>query len=147
MTGVGNMSEKTIEKRALEWLFSRDTGASSKAICAHMLGTSGQFSSYPSDPSDLGRCIRLLELIPEWKSRIQEMAVHGPGWAGQVKQWDSLVDSMADEVGINWGKGDRAPITYNAMKLAQAAGYRENPDWTCRFDKNGHLCSAQRKAK
>lgn len=138
---------KSIERRALEWLLSGDTGSSSRAIVRHMFGVaSGDVWSYPSDPGDLGRCLRLLELIPEWKPRIQEMASTGPGWAGQVAIWDDLASSMDTEVGIDWSKGKRAPETYRKMKMAQADGYRNDPEWECRFNQDGTLTTAQRKS-
>lgn len=65
---------KSIEYRTLIWLLSDDTGVSSKAIARHMaLGHDMGYSSPPSDSSDRGRCIRLLELIPEWINRLGEM--------------------------------------------------------------------------
>lgn len=65
---------KPVEQRALFWALSGDTGSSSEAIARHM--TDGQQYRYggpPSDSSDRGRCIRLLELIPEWIPRLPEM--------------------------------------------------------------------------
>lgn len=128
----------------MRWILSGDTGLSSEAICSHMQGIEPKRASYPGDPADLGRCLRLLERIPEWKSRIKEMAVYGPGWAGQVERWEELAATMADEVGIDWSKGKRAPVTFNAMKLAQAAGYRNDPSYRSTFNKDGHLSSAMR---
>lgn len=67
---------KPVEQRALFWALSGDTGISSEAIARHMTG-SGPGSKFgmqpPSDASDRGRCIRLLELIPEWLPRLGEM--------------------------------------------------------------------------
>lgn len=134
----------SIETRALHWLMSGDTGASSKSICAHMQGIQkSDYASYPRDPADLGRCLRLLEIMPEWKPRIQEMAVYGPGWAGQVAVWQELRATMDNEVGIDWSKGNRAPITYNAMQLAQADGYRNDPNYECQFREDGTMSSAR----
>jgi hypothetical protein len=115
--------DSSIERRALLWLAGGDSGASSKAICHHMLGMKSD-GSFPWDPSDLGRCLRLLELFPEWKPRIREMARYSPHWAALVARWDELAEMMADEVGIDWSKGRRAPRTYDAMKAAidQARG-------------------------
>ncbi|HZH10606.1 MAG TPA: hypothetical protein VEZ24_09560 [Microvirga sp.] len=108
----------SIMERAHKWIIGHDTGASSEAIWAHMMNAgeprSGWF--YPLDPADLGRCLRLLELIPEWKPRLPEMAAHSKEWAALVSQWGHLAQSMADEVGIDWSKGDRAPKTYRLMK-------------------------------
>lgn len=133
---------KTVEQRLIEWFVSDDTGSSSKAIAAHMTGTKAKYGmDYPSDPSDLGRCLRLLEKIPEWKGRISEMAHHSPGWAGLVYKWDDICKCMQDEVGIDWSKGDSAPKTYDMMKLAQADGYRKDSRYECTFYDNGRLSS------
>lgn len=67
---------ESIEVRALAWALSDDTGISSKTICRWMTGTHGTTGAYfspPSDADDRGRCIRLLELIPEWITRLNEM--------------------------------------------------------------------------
>lgn len=71
---------ETIEKlekeqmKVIEWLLGDDTGSSSMTLCRHMLGIKGQRFSYPHDSADRGRCIRLLNLIPEWWDRLDEMA-------------------------------------------------------------------------
>jgi len=68
---------KPVDQRAIYWALSDDTGISSKAIAKHMTGNSDLSGSFgmmpPSDASDRGRCIRLLELIPEWITRLPEM--------------------------------------------------------------------------
>jgi len=67
---------KPIEERALFWAVNGDTGISSKSIMAHMTGNEKADAfgiQPPSDSSDRGRCIRLLELIPEWIPRLNEM--------------------------------------------------------------------------
>lgn len=119
----------SIERRALLWLAGGDSGMSSKAICYHMLGMKSD-GSFPLDPSDLGRCLRLLELFPEWKPRMGEMARYSAQWAALVERWDELAEMMADEVGIDWSKGERAPRTYAAMKDAinQARGKENGND-------------------
>jgi len=140
------MSEEA--KKIMEWLMSDDTGLSSVSICAHMTGAKTmQGRRYPSDPSDLGRCLRLLERFPEWESRINEMAVYGTGWIGLVKHWDKISAMMKEEVGINWEKGRNAPKTYKAMQLAIADGYRADKNYQCTFYKNKTLCSAKRITK
>lgn len=83
-----------------------------------------------ADSSDLGRCLRLLELFPEWKPRVGEMARYSAQWAALVERWDELAEMMADEVGIGWskGKGKRAPRTYAAMKDALAAHSKQGDE-------------------
>lgn len=122
--GDGRDGER-LERRALLWLAGGDSGMSSKAICHHMLGMKCD-RSYPLDPSDLGRCLRMLELFPEWKARIGEMASYSPQWAGLAARWDELAAMMADEVGIDWSKGREASRTYAAIDAAIAAADREN---------------------
>lgn len=109
------MDRDTLD-RAHAWIVSRDTGASSKTLWARMMGARRDDPSHPWDPDDLGRCLRLLELIPEWKPRIREMAGVSLGWAALVLRWDEIAQSMADEVGIDWSKGLSAPKTYALMK-------------------------------
>jgi UTP:GlnB (protein PII) uridylyltransferase len=97
-----------------KWMAGYDTGMSSKAIAMHM--SAGWCNgNYPYDPADLGRCLRLLELFPEWKPRIAEMAQYGKVWAAYISRWDEIVQSMVDEVGIDWSKGQRAEKTYGLM--------------------------------
>ena len=108
----------TIAARYGAWTTTRDTGSSSFALGAYMLGAEvGSFkASHPHDPSDLGRCLRLLELIPEWKERMGEMSVLSPAWAALVAHWDELARLMELEVGIDWSKGKSAPVTYARMR-------------------------------
>lgn len=101
--------------RAAKWIAGRDTGLSSKAIWATMMGVKGE-REYPSDPSDIGRCFRLLEAMPEWKARLGEMRAVSPYWAALVERWQEIRDSMDREVGIDWSKGEKAPKTHKLMK-------------------------------
>lgn len=79
----------SVEKRALQWLFSEETGLSSKNICGYMLSITVR-QSVPWDIGDLGRCIRLLEKIPEWKQRMQQLGNAYPRWQPYADSWDEL---------------------------------------------------------
>lgn len=106
-----------------QWIVGDDTGDSSKAIWAHMMGFKSRNGwDHPWDPSDLGRCLRLLEIAPEWKPRLPEMATRSKQWALLVAHWDEIAAMMLDEVGMNWEKAQSAPRTYKLMKdvLGQA---------------------------
>lgn len=108
---------RPLAERANRWVVGEDTGSSSIAIWAHMQGVGDEADAgWPSDPSDLGRCLRLLALIPEWKPRLGEMAVYGKQWKALLERWAELEASMDDEVGIDWRKGNKAPRTYALMK-------------------------------
>lgn len=65
---------ESIYRRALFWALSSDTGVSSETIANHMLGYPHKRNSPPYDAYDRGRCIRLLELVPEWIPRLPELA-------------------------------------------------------------------------
>lgn len=65
---------KPIMNRALFWSMAGDTGISSETLANHMLGyPPPRFAGPPSDADDRGRCIRLLELVPEWIPRLPEL--------------------------------------------------------------------------
>ena len=51
-----------------------------------------------------------------------EMARRSKVWARLVSRWDDLENSMRDEVGLDWEKGDTAERTYD---LIQALIYDE----------------------
>ncbi len=109
---------ETIEQRALTWLLSSDTGASSKSLARHMLGTKheGGYVSAPWDGDDLGRCLRLLAKIPEWEARIGEMAALSHMWAALVPHWAELKALMAEEAGADFRRDARTPKTTARMK-------------------------------
>lgn len=114
-------AEKTVEERAVAWIRDGRVGMSSRAIHDHMLGLKAKEGySYPHDPDDLNRCLLLLDLIPEWKSRMHEMAQRGKQWAGLAARWDEITQCFLDEVGLDWSKGRnlRASKTYALMKQA-----------------------------
>ena len=67
---------KSVTERALFWALAGATGTSSKAIAKHFTGFSSEEAfgfMPPSDADDRSRCIKLLELIPEWLPRLSEM--------------------------------------------------------------------------
>lgn len=110
-------TELSITERYQRWKNSEDTGLSS-ACLGHLMMTGWVAArrDYPHDPDDLGRCLRLLRIIPEWRPRVMEMAVCGPVWAALAARWDDLEKSMTREVGIFWEKGTAAPKTYSMIE-------------------------------
>lgn len=69
--------------RLLEWATDDDTGTSSEYLCRYMLGLKPNKwgKSAPSDKWDRGRCIRLLNLMPSWWNRLEELR---PDWGEQI---------------------------------------------------------------
>lgn len=72
--------------KLLNWATDHDTGVSSEVLLRHMIGLYPGFwrHSSPSDAYDRGRCIRLLNIIPEWWDRLDEMSEFGD-WKEQIK--------------------------------------------------------------
>ena len=113
----------TIERRALQWLLGQDTGASSHCLCATMLDLPARDNSWPRDGGDLGRCLRLLDLIPEWKPRLAEMRPHCAQWSSLIDIWPRLEALFREEMGGGLS-GPYAykpsPRTYELIKAATA---------------------------
>lgn len=108
-----------ILRRYADWASGHDTGSSSKAIALHMVGGTCN-GAYPLDPSDLGRCLRLLDKFPEWRSRLTEMARYDKIWAAYSERWDDLQKLFIQEVGsLTPAYGSSAPETYALMKSIQ----------------------------
>jgi hypothetical protein len=81
----------TPELRAAKWAASSSTGASSLALLKVMLGDRPKTSfCYPHDGSDLGRCIGLLDAVPEYRERLAEMKAIGKEWAALIDHWPEL---------------------------------------------------------
>ena len=79
-----------MNQKALDWIVGDDTGLSSKTIWSVMTGTIPKYPDRPYDGADFGRCYRMLELVPEWKDRLVEVAVFYPEWMPIVLEWKRL---------------------------------------------------------
>jgi hypothetical protein len=95
--------------KIIRWATGDDTGLSSTALCRFMLGLPS-IRNYPppSDADDRGRCIRLLNLVPEWWDRLDEMAklpsrrVHYFGSNGggvRTEGWEEQIPLIKKEGG------------------------------------------------
>ena len=117
MTGA-TIRQMAFAERACPWITGPDTGASSKTIWGVMMCAPVQWPSCPADPSDFGRCFRLLELIPEWRPMLPNVALTYPMWAGMVDAWEELEALWREECGQK-----TAPKLYKRM-LEIRAGKR-----------------------
>lgn len=86
-------NDDALRAKVLDWLFTGEVGLSSERIARHMLGYQGEPYSYPYDQWDFGRCVKLLNAIPELRERLSEMAAVSSQWAGLVAQWDEIESS------------------------------------------------------
>jgi len=99
-----------------EWILSEDTGRSSKTIWAVMMEVikTPQRCNYrydiPNDPSDFGRCYRLLMHFPEWIKRLNEMSIIFPKWKPLIDNWNELVMLWIKE-----NPSGKCPMLYNRM--------------------------------
>lgn len=103
----------SIEFRAMFWALNCSTGTSSMSIARHMTGFASEmpFSIMPpSDADDRSRCIKLLELIPEWLPRLNEMkkydepdtkpegiTIGGSGITAYDNSWSKQIPLIAKE--------------------------------------------------
>ncbi len=109
---IGHATEQHVYRDYHAWLGGGDTGTSSRAIWHFMRGNPVPAEGGPPhDPSDFGRCHRLLAAFPEWRSRIREMK-DLPGWAGIVGAWDELEVLYLEEL-----PSGTAPKLYGRMKM------------------------------
>lgn len=96
---------KTMDQRAAEWLHdSNGVGASARTIYdvltghtpastevrARNLGHVRWSWDAPYDADDFGRCARLLERVPEWTSRLDEVANACSAFRRLVRCWPEL---------------------------------------------------------
>jgi len=83
------------QKPPLErWLAGTDTGTSSltmvRAITGKSVLSDTRWPSVPLDPSDFGRCVRLLEAVPELREGLHKVAEKHLEWTGLVAHWTEL---------------------------------------------------------
>ena len=109
------MGTQSINERANAWIVGGDTGISSKVIWAVMMGcvTPPVMRTPPQDPSDFGRCYRLLKLIPEWKLRLGEVEEAMPRWRPYIREWERLQKMYV--MAIHSG-AKTAPAMYQLMR-------------------------------
>ena len=91
----GGSKKKSFEAKLLEWFQSGETGASSKCIAAHLTGKKSD-GSYPHDAGDFGRCVGLLNAVPELRVMISTMAQVNAYWAALVVHWEDLEKLSGD---------------------------------------------------
>ena len=104
-----------MKDKILKWFGTGRIGLSSKAMALAAIDIYND-GSHPCDPSDLNRCLLLMQAAPEIRQRMDKLAAISETWGKLVDQWDEVEQCFIDEVGLNWAKGRRAPKTYKLMK-------------------------------
>ena len=88
-----------VKEKAMFWLNNGHRGMSSESMWhLFMDRPKEQRPSYPYDPDDFSRCYKLLEMVPEWKSRINELKTLSLPWSNLVDNWDELTRLYEDMV-------------------------------------------------
>ena len=105
------------------WLASDDTGMSSKYLAGVLAGgVSAPISefAYPHDPSDFGRCYRMLRACPELRAKIAVMGTMKNPWPQLYAAWSELEQLYEAE-----SPSGTAPKLYARMQqIIQSAGFR-----------------------
>lgn len=115
------LTKKMLSKQIGEWLVSDDTGASSKAIAAVMLGADPAVvgarvgGTWPRDPSDFGRCVRLVRHVWGGAQHLEKMREVHPKWNAVVDNWDEWCELY--DKGAN-GITTAGPDLFKLMKDA-----------------------------
>jgi hypothetical protein len=102
------------------WLHGGDTGISSMTIwhiATNRPMPRGAWPGEPHDPSDFGRCHRLLEAFPWMKAKLPEVAAKYPAWSALVREWDTIEKLYLEELQLKTGM---APKTYELIKTLRA---------------------------
>ena len=97
----GPLPRPTADGDARAWISNGDTGLSSETIWRVLTGWVGTAQWYPSvplDPSDFGRCYRLLYVMPSWRARLSEVSQTYPEWERLVDVWDELTALYKEEL-------------------------------------------------
>lgn len=107
---------ETLSDKILKWSFTCNTGVSSETMACCAVGIKRKRQSTPSDPSDLNRCLILVEQIPEIADYFEKISEISPRWKTVIDNWNKLRTTFIDEVGWNWSKSKEARKTYELMK-------------------------------
>ena len=105
-TWVEPVNEEAESKREVEncywWLRNGEHGVSSKTMFKHL--SSGVYDlaisheSHPHDPDDFRRCYLLLQAIPQFKNRLENMKRVSSVWERLVNNWEKLTVMLEEQI-------------------------------------------------
>jgi len=113
-----------IKTKILQWLATGETGVSSRAIAFQMCGIEKEnlFYTYPFDPDDFKRCLKLINLIPEIRPRLDEMRPISIEWDAIIEHWREVEDCFMGEVS-EWLKNDYSKKAHKTFELMRKIYY------------------------
>lgn len=121
----------TFSEGLTDWFRHGQRGISSNTIVevleglpVHML-TRGTGWDHPADASDFRRCVRLLDAVPSYRPRLDELRELSPAWAVLVEHWAELEATLRADC-PELGPCDWSERTYQRMAflLHPVAGMR-----------------------
>lgn len=97
---------KSEQEKMMFWLTKGERGISSEVMFETISGHNlGGRKSPPSDPDDFKRCYLLLETIPEWKTKLNELRKISPTWNNLVDNWDKLTELLEEQLRTHKANG------------------------------------------
>lgn len=142
-------STKTITQRAEEWWknpLSAKTNAA-RVLWLHMMNRFEVNRGWIcgdgciQTPYCLAECLEILQLIPEWQSRLPELVRYNKQWAVFCVNWQHLAKLFTEETGTNWDKCANKPAdSLESLKLAPRTAdaievmFCSNKDWKQQYD-------------
>lgn len=110
------MSDAKTQTTILDWYATGEKGISSETMASCAIGRKYHRPCHPLDPSDLNRCIKLVDTAPEVKLAFPDIAKLSPEWKTVIDHWDELREMFIAEVGYDWSRCSSAEKTYYRMK-------------------------------
>ena len=114
-----------MEEKITAWLNSGKCGLSSHTMYLWFIDSKCSEcdvihqKSHPRDYDDFGRCIGLLEYVPEWKDRLDVLRQISPIWNQLIDNWTNLSNMYEQEQYSEINKlieSIRFPTTNNGNK-------------------------------
>lgn len=106
--------------KVLKWMGKGNVGISSATMAAIACSLDrpiyGSHFGKPHDPSDLRRCMLLVDEIPEIRDHFPAIAEKCPALSPVLEKWDELIACLRSEIASGTG---RAPKTYAMMEEIQ----------------------------
>lgn len=94
---------QTVAQKALWWISNGQVGMSSKTMWNYFMGSTKPYPvNHPYDPDDFSRCYKLLQAVPEWRPRIQELKSLSKAWSNLADNWDELTQMYELNVKTQW---------------------------------------------
>jgi len=86
------------KEKVLFWQDHGERGASSNVMMKFLTHYTTVDIAHPCDPDDFKRCHYLLEMVPEFRERLDELKIISPVWSNLVDNWDALTILLKEQL-------------------------------------------------